>query len=539
MSYVSLYRKWRSQNFAEIVGQPVIVQTLKNAILGDRISHAYLFTGPRGTGKTSTARILAKSLNCKEGPTPSPCGKCESCDKIKNGHSVDVIEIDAASNRGIDEIRELRERVRFTPLEGRYKVYIIDEVHMLTSEAFNALLKTLEEPPSHAIFILATTEIQKVPATIASRCQRLDFSRIRLTEITEHLKEIAKTEGYKADPKALDLIARSAEGGMRDAISLLDQAISFSGKEISYDNVVTLLGTADEELLFGFADAIAEGNDSKVLELIKAGVEEGRSMAQVARDFVMHFRNLLHLKVGSGEALELTSDYLQRLKDQATKFSLTRIKESIRALSRAELDMKWHPHGRLVLEVAIIELLQQSALAPVVSEEKPVVKAVPRPTIAAIPQKPAAAPVITPSTTHRPMTSAMPAVPVASPEPVKPVPPPVVLKKNGAAIDRIKHHWPDILESMKQKSLSGYVSLSEAEPIEVNSGKLVIGFRKGFSFHKERMDDIKNRESLMEAVREYSGENLPLELIISEAVAANAAITASSVAEFFGGRVVS
>lgn len=520
MSYVSLYRKWRSQNFAEIVGQPVIVQTLKNAILGNRISHAYLFTGPRGTGKTSTARILAKSLNCKEGPTPSPCGKCESCDKIKNGHSVDVIEIDAASNRGIDEIRELRERVRFTPLEGRYKVYIIDEVHMLTSEAFNALLKTLEEPPSHAIFILATTEIQKVPATIASRCQRLDFSRIKLAEITEHLKEIAKTEGYQADPKALDLIARSAEGGMRDAISLLDQAISFSGKEISYDNVVTLLGTADEELLFGFAEAIAEGNDSKVLELIKAGVEEGRSMAQVARDFVMHFRNLLHLKVGSGEALELTSDYLQRLKTQAEKFSLTRIKEAIRALSRAELDMKWHPHGRLVLEVAIIELLQQPA-SPVVNEEKPVVKAVPRPTVVA-----------------RPMAAAMPVAPVAAPEPVKP--PPVVLKKNGAAIDRIKHHWADILESMKQKSLSGYVSLSEAEPIEVNStGKLVIGFRKGFSFHKERMDDAKNRESLMEAVREYSGERLPIELIISEAAQANAAITASSVAEFFGGRVVS
>ncbi|MFA6169499.1 MAG: DNA polymerase III subunit gamma/tau [Candidatus Margulisiibacteriota bacterium] len=527
MSYVSLYRKWRSQNFAEIVGQPVIVQTLKNAILGNRISHAYLFTGPRGTGKTSTARILAKSLNCKEGPTPSPCGKCESCDKIKNGHSVDVIEIDAASNRGIDEIRELRERVRFTPLEGRYKVYIIDEVHMLTSEAFNALLKTLEEPPSHAIFILATTEIQKVPATIASRCQRLDFSRIKLAEITEHLQEIAKTEGYHAEPKALALIARSAEGGMRDAISLLDQAISFSGKEISYDNVVTLLGTADEELLFGFAEAIAEGNDSKVLELIKAGVEEGRSMAQVARDFVMHFRNLLHLKVGSGEALELTSDYLQRLKDQATKFSLTRIKEAIRALSRAELDMKWHPHGRLVLEVAIIELMQQPVPAAIAAE-KPV--AAPRPTVAAIPQK---------TDTHRPMAAAMPAVPVASPEPAKPVPPPVVLTKNGAAIDRIKHHWADILESMKQKSLSGYVSLSEAEPIEISSGKLVIGFRKGFSFHKERMDDAKNRESLMEAVREYSGEKLPLELIISEVAQANAAITASSVAEFFGGRVVS
>ena len=510
MSYISLYRKWRSQTFNEIVGQPVIVQTLKNAIETKRIAHAYLFTGPRGTGKTSAARILAKSLNCKEGPTPNPCGKCETCDKIKNGHSVDVIEIDAASNRGIDEIRDLRERVRFAPLEGRYKVYIIDEVHMLTSEAFNALLKTLEEPPSHAIFILATTEIQKVPPTIASRCQRLDFSRIKLAEITAHLKKIAKAEGFAAEEKALDLIARSSEGGMRDAISLLDQAISFAGKEISYDSIVTLLGTADEELLFGFAEAIAEGNETRVLSLIKAGVEEGRSMSQVARDFVMHFRNLLHLKVGSGEALELTSEYLEKLRDQAKKFTLPRIKEAIKALSRAELDMKWHPHARLVLEVAIVELLETK---PEVAEQKPAVKVSDRPTMAAVPQKP----VETPS---QPI--------------VKPI------KKDGVTIERIKHHWKDILESMKQKSLSGYVSLSEAEPIEISSGKLVIGFRKGFSFHKERMDDAKNRESLMESVREYSGERLPIELIIAEPApaAAAAALTPSGVAEYFGGRVL-
>ncbi|MFH1389383.1 MAG: DNA polymerase III subunit gamma/tau [Candidatus Margulisiibacteriota bacterium] len=505
MSYISLYRKWRSQNFDEIVGQPVIVQTLKNAIETKRIAHAYLFTGPRGTGKTSTARILAKSLNCKDGPTASPCGKCDNCDKIKNGHSVDVIEIDAASNRGIDEIRDLRERVRFAPLEGRYKVYIIDEVHMLTSEAFNALLKTLEEPPAHAIFVLATTELQKVPATIASRCQRLDFCRIKLAEIIAHLKQIAKAEGFKAEDKALDLIARSAEGGMRDAISLLDQAISFSGKEITCDSIVTLLGTADEELLFGFAEAISAGDETKALALIKTGVEEGRSMSQVARDFVMHFRNLLHLKVGSGEALELTGEQLERLRAQAEKFSLPRIKEAIKALSRAELDMKWHPHARLVLEVAIVELLQDEPHA--VAQKALPVKAVVRPTVAVIPQK-----------TEKP-----------------------AVKKDGVTIERIRHHWKDILESMKQKSLTGYVSLAEAEPIEVSSaGKLILGFRKGYSFHKERMDDAKNKESLMESVREYSGENLPIETIIAEPVAAAAgtALTASGVAEYFGGRVL-
>ncbi|MDD5594223.1 MAG: DNA polymerase III subunit gamma/tau, partial [Candidatus Margulisbacteria bacterium] len=197
MSYVSLYRKYRSQNFDEIIGQTVIVQTLKNAIKNNRLAHAYLFSGPRGTGKTSTARILAKALNCKDGPTATPCGKCDNCEKIRTGHAADVIEIDAASNRGIDEIRELRERVRYAPLEGRYKVYIIDEVHMLTSEAFNALLKTLEEPPSHTIFVLATTESQKVPLTIASRCQRLDFARLKLNEIKGQLQKIAEAEGFE------------------------------------------------------------------------------------------------------------------------------------------------------------------------------------------------------------------------------------------------------------------------------------------------------------------------------------------------------
>src|SRR3989339_1627239 len=218
MSYISLYRKWRSQNFDELVGQKHIVQTLKNAITQNRIAHAYLFCGPRGTGKTSIARIFAKALNCDKGPTVSPCGTCANCGKIRDGHAVDVVEIDVASNRGIDEIRDLREKVRYAPIEGRYKVYIIDEVHMLTSEAFNALLKTLEEPPAHVIFVLATTEMSRVPVTIESRCQRLDFARISLDEVKEHLSKIAKAEEFEIDAKALDLVARSGEGSMRDSV---------------------------------------------------------------------------------------------------------------------------------------------------------------------------------------------------------------------------------------------------------------------------------------------------------------------------------
>jgi DNA polymerase-3 subunit gamma/tau len=503
MSYISLYRKWRSQTFDEVVGQPAIIQTLKNAIKNNRLAHAYLFSGPRGTGKTSTARILAKALNCEKGPTPNPCQKCQQCQKITAGHSVNVIEIDAASNRGIDEIRELRERIRYAPVEGRYKVYIIDEVHMLTPEAFNALLKTLEEPPSHTIFVLATTELHKVPLTISSRCQRLDFGRIKLSEIQEHLKKVAEKEGFKIDDKALNLIARVAEGAMRDAISLLDQLVSFSGNKITYDDVVMLLGTADEELLFAFADAVANSDTAKVLELIGKGLEEGRSTPQVTRDLVAHFRNLLHLKVGSGEALELTHDYFEKLKIQAGKFSLEKIKNVIRALSRAELDMKWHPHGRLVLEVALLELLGDGSSVAV---SPPVSETVIRKT---------AKKRTTNDDTGRGSEAA-----------------------NDGRMAKIKGHWKEVLESVKKKSIFGYVSLHEGEPTGINEkGKLVITFRRGYGFHKERLEETKNKISVEESLLEVTGEKIPIECIVSDGKK-DPSLSANAVAEFFEGRVL-
>jgi DNA polymerase-3 subunit gamma/tau len=416
-----------------------------------------------------------------------------------------VIEIDAASNRGINEIRELRERIRYAPVEGRYKVYIIDEVHMLTPEAFNALLKTLEEPPSHTIFVLATTELQKVPLTIISRCQRLDFGRIKLAEIEEHLRKVAKAEGFEIDEKALNLIARVAEGCMRDAISLLDQLVSFSGHKISYDDVIMLLGTADEELLFAFGDAIAASDTAKLLGLVKDGLAEGRSTAQVTRDLVNHFRNLLHLKVGSSEALELTTDYLERLKRQADIFSLERIKAVIRALSRAELDMKWHPHARLVLEVALLELLQE------------------RPTVT----KPVSANVVRKTAEQRTSNTDTGVGSVTK----------VTISGDGK-MGKIKGHWDAILESVKKKSIFGYVSLHEGEPTEINDkGKLVVAFRRGYAFHKDRLEEIKNKQAVEESVREIIGEKIPLECIVADQQKGTG-LSAKTVAEFFEGKVL-
>ena len=363
MAYMALYRKWRPDNFANLVGQDHVSRTLANAIKSGRIGHAYLFTGPRGTGKTSTARILAKALNCEHGPTTEPCNKCEACQRINSGSSMDVFEVDAASNRGIDEIRDLRETVKFAPVNGRYKVYIIDEVHMLSRDAFNALLKTLEEPPAHVVFIMATTEVYKVPATIQSRCQRYDFKRITVDDIFNRLKTVVEDMEIKADDDALRMIAVKADGGMRDALSILDQCIALSEQSLTIDRVQQLLGLVGKEWLDKLVSALQSKDAAAVLTMVDEIIRAGKDLQQVLGELGIHFRGLMIFKAaGLVDGVDYYSQTDESIKKQAAGFTQEQIVWIIRRVHEAANEVKWSPQPRIAVEAALLEICQRDNL---------------------------------------------------------------------------------------------------------------------------------------------------------------------------------
>lgn len=367
MSYQVLARKWRPQTFNEVVGQPHIVKTLTNAVQKGRIAHAYLFSGGRGLGKTSVARILAKGLNCKHGPTPTPCNSCDICSEIISATSIDVVEIDGASNTGVDDIRELKEDVRYIPLKGRYKVYIIDEVHMLSNSAFNALLKTLEEPPPHVIFIFATTEVHKIPPTILSRCQRFNFKRIAYQEIIERLEFVALEEGISLDKRSLSIIARSSEGSMRDALILLDQVVSYCGKEIKQNDVEMILGIVGRERLSEFSNAIASKNAKVGLELIKALVDNSVDIRVFSREFVEYIRDLLVAKIMEDPDLliERPKENIEEIKKEAGLFSIDELQRLFSIFQQAHDEIARSSYPRFVLEIAAIKAMKLRPLKPI------------------------------------------------------------------------------------------------------------------------------------------------------------------------------
>ena len=366
MSYLVLARKWRPQSFKEVIGQRHITKTLQNAIDNNRVAHAFLFAGARGVGKTSMARILAKALNCREGPKPSPCNGCENCKEISSGNSMDVLEIDGASNRGINEIRELRETVKYTPAKSAFKIFIIDEVHMLTPEAFNALLKTLEEPPPRVIFILATTQPHKIPLTILSRCQRFDFKRIPLEEIFQRLKEIAAQEEVEVSDKGLLLMARESRGSLRDAQSLLDQSIAFSGKKINDEDIKEVLGVIDSALVFEISSAIARGDTGKCLDIIDNIYTYGYDMGRFCRELLEHLRNLMVVKIG-GDPRQLTDLQGKEAEDlvaQSAEFSLEEIHRLFNVLLQSEQEMSRSAFPKVIMEVALIKMATLGPLVP-------------------------------------------------------------------------------------------------------------------------------------------------------------------------------
>lgn len=358
MSYIALYRKWRPHDFGEVKGQDAIVTTLKNQITADRVGHAYLFCGSRGTGKTTVAKIFAQAVNCLEPVGGSPCGKCSLCEAVAAGNSVNVIEIDAASNNGVDSIREIRDEVQYRPAQGRYRVYIIDEVHMLSTGAFNALLKTLEEPPAYVIFILATTDPNKIPLTVLSRCQRYDFRRITVEDIVARLTELAAREGVTAEDKALAYIARKADGALRDAISLLDQCMAFHmNEELTYEKALKALGTVDSELLSRFLRALMASDTTAALQLIEEVRLQGRELGQFVQDFIWYLRNLLLLMAAEAtpDILEISKEDWLRLQEEGRQVSPEELMRYIRLFSSLYNDMRGAADKRVLLEVASIK----------------------------------------------------------------------------------------------------------------------------------------------------------------------------------------
>lgn len=359
MSYVALYRKFRPDNFTEVKGQDHIVTTLKNQIKADRIGHAYLFCGTRGTGKTSIAKLFAKTVNCENPVDGSPCGQCESCKRIAAGVSMDVVEMDAASNNGVEDVRNIIDAVSYSPSEGKYRVYIIDEVHMLSTNAFNALLKTLEEPPSYCIFILATTEVHKIPITILSRCQRYDFKRISIDTIADRLEDLMARENIDVEPKALRYIAKTADGSMRDALSLLDQCIAFHyGETLTYDNALDVLGAVDTEVFSRLLRSVLDRDVNGCIKVLEEIVIQGRELTQFVTDFTWYLRNLLVIKTSDNveDVLDMSTENKNRLKEEADRLEPESIIRYIRIFSDLSNDIRYASQKRILVEIALIKL---------------------------------------------------------------------------------------------------------------------------------------------------------------------------------------
>jgi DNA polymerase-3 subunit gamma/tau len=495
MAYVSLYRKYRPQTFAEILGQSHVSKTLANAVDEGRVAHAYLFTGPRGTGKTSTARILAKALNCEKGPTSNPCGKCESCRAIAAGSSLDVIEMDAASHSKVEETREILTGVPLATAGGRRKVYVIDEVHMLTTQSFNTLLKTLEEPPGHVVFVLATTEAHKVLPTIVSRTQRFDFRRVPVDAIETHLAEVAKNEGVDIEPEALGVIARHADGSVRDALSALDQLSSLGGA-VSGEDAERLLGERRAEALYELFDAIAVGDVGSVFRVVNSLVSGGADSRQLALSALGHARSLLFLTTSpeSESLLDVAADDLPQLQSQAERFTPAALLRALDLVAKAITEMRNAPNHRLLLEVALVRAAAPDTdpsagglLARLERLERRIGiegDALPPPEPApAPPRRPAAR---APKTEEPPQS-----------EPRRPA------DTTHVGLNHVRDAWGATLKEVNKRSKRVGAFLNPSSPIEYSGDALVVEVQS--QFHRDAMGEDRNRAVLVDALHSALG----------------------------------
>ena len=539
--YLVFARKYRPQTFDEVVGQQSTLTTLKNALASGRIPQSFIFSGSRGVGKTSVARILAKALNATGGANPDFNQKDSAAKEIEEGRSMDVLEIDGASNRGIEEIRSLRETVKFKPSTGAYKIYIIDEVHMLTTEAFNALLKTLEEPPSHVKFIFATTEIHKVPLTILSRCQRFHFRRLTADEIVDKLADIAKIEKIKCDKDALYLIARASDGALRDAESLLDQISSFSDGEIKEESVLTLLGIASDKINETLIDAVKARSGQDILAVIQSFYETGGDLLQLSRGFFEILRHLLvlqHVKEAQG-LIEAGPAMLEMLKKHKSSFSEAEILLGLAIFQNLQADLRRPVTApRFMVEAAFLKLIYADGMRSIsdliASSERSTQPAPTRASIsAAAPMQqsasqppPIKSQVVAPArvaTYNEPKAqyqsaaepTAQAAIPVAGGLPVAPL----AQRQNEIAIDQVEAAWPRVIEIVKLKRMSTGIFLSEAQPVEVDDLVIVLGLPEEFKFHKESLEKENNKKLVEDSFSEAIGVKVRVRFVVTQQVA--------------------
>lgn len=522
MSYLALYRKWRPKNFSDLVGQDHVVRTLKNALEKNRVSHAYLFSGVRGTGKTSTAKILSKALNCLNLKKGEPCNYCASCLKINEGSFMDIIEIDAASNRGIDEIRDLREKIKFIPVEGKMKVYIIDEVHMLTGEAFNALLKTLEEPPGHIVFILATTESHKIPLTILSRCQKFDFHKIANELLTERLKIIIKDNHGDIEDEAISLIAKLAGGGLRDAISLLDQCLTSFNKRITIQDVSQMAGIVDYKIIIAIFQAIGEEDINEVISLYKEIKDKGKSTGQLLHDLIEGFKNILVIKaVKEPEKLIAAGhEVIESYKDIASLFNKDEALTFIYNLAELEGKLKYSIHPDLLLEVDLLRLVggfkdKFKKIKKITKEEniqdKPNVKKTQGPQVKKHKE-----------TIKEPIIEDFPAV------------------QNQKKVEKISLSkvWDRFMEEINKKNKTLNAYYKEVSHKELCGNKLSVFFDKKYEFHKTRAQSPMNLKAAESFLMEIAGRKIVLELLLNKDEEVKEKSIENNLVEIFGDKII-